>query len=66
MKAEYDFSKAERGKFFKKNIKMQLPVYLNASSLSFVDRLAKQRKTDISSVVNLLIKEDMRLAEMLR
>ncbi|MCU0286452.1 MAG: hypothetical protein MUF15_08630 [Acidobacteria bacterium] len=28
MKDEYDFSKGERGKFFRKNIKINLPIYL--------------------------------------
>jgi len=28
MKSEYDFSKGERGKFFRKNAQLNLPVYL--------------------------------------
>lgn len=28
MKQEYDFSKGERGKFFRPNIQLNLPVYL--------------------------------------
>ena len=29
MKEEYDFSKGERGKFFRNDIKLNLPVYLD-------------------------------------
>ncbi len=29
MQPEYDFSNAERGKFFKDNAKLNLPVYLD-------------------------------------
>ena len=29
MKPEYDFSKGERGKFFRKNARLNLPVYLD-------------------------------------
>ena len=28
MKREYDFSKAERGKFFRPNAELSLPIYL--------------------------------------
>lgn len=30
MKKEYDFSKGERGKFFRRGAKLNLPVYLEA------------------------------------
>ena len=29
MKAEYDFSKGERGKFFKADAELRLPIYLD-------------------------------------
>ncbi|MEI8012793.1 MAG: hypothetical protein WCI27_10015 [Candidatus Omnitrophota bacterium] len=66
MKKEYDFSTAKRGKFFKKNTHLNLPVYLNQESATFVGRLARQRKTNISAIVNDLIKGDMQLAEVMR
>ncbi len=66
MKKEYDFSTAQRGKFFDKSAKLSMPVYLNSVNLSFVSRLARQRKTDMSSVVNELITVDMRLAQVMR
>jgi hypothetical protein len=66
MKKEYDFSTAQRGKFFIKGVKLNLPVYLNQESSSFVVRLARQRKTDMSSVVNDLIKGDMQLAQIMQ
>ena len=28
MKTEYDFSKGERGKFFKSDVELRLPIYL--------------------------------------
>jgi hypothetical protein len=29
MKPEYDFSKGERGKFFRPNVELRLPIYLS-------------------------------------
>lgn len=63
MRKEYDFSTGVRGKFYKPNIQINLPVYLDSEVLDFVQRIAKKRKTDISSVVNNLIKNDIQLIE---
>lgn len=43
MKEEYDFSKGERGKFFRNDIKLNLPVYLDDDVLEFVEKIAKKK-----------------------
>ena len=60
MKKEYDFSKAERGKFYRPGVKLNLPVYLDEEVLAFVQRIARKRKTDLSSVVNQLVRGEMK------
>ena len=49
--------------FINKNMKLHLPVYLEPKTLSFVKSLAEKKKTNISKVVNDLIKTDMKLIE---
>ncbi len=66
MKKEYDFSKGARGKFYKPGLRLNLPVYLDQEVLSFVQRLARKRKTDISSVVNQLLRNDIDLARAIK
>jgi len=66
MKREYDFSKGERGKFYRPGAKLNLPVYLDEEVLAFVQRIARKRKTDLSAVVNDLLRNDMQLAESIR
>jgi len=66
MKKEYDFSKAERGKFYRPDIKINLPIYLDDEAFLFVDTIAKNKNTDVSSVVNELIRTDMKLAEVIK
>jgi hypothetical protein len=66
MKKEYDFSKGERGTFYRPGMKLNLPVYLDEEVLAFVQQIAKRRKTDLSSVVNQLLRSDMDLAETLK
>ena len=66
MKKEYDFSGAQRGRFFRKGLKLNIPVYLNKETFPFVEELAQRKKSDISSVVNELLKNDIQLVGMLK
>ncbi len=45
MKSKYDFSKAERGKFFKPDATLQLPVYLDPDVSKFINKLATEKKS---------------------
>jgi len=65
MKKEYDFSKGERGKFYRQNVRIHLPIYLDEQSLEFVEKIAKRKKADITSVVNDIIKGGRELAKTL-
>jgi len=61
MKKEYDFSKGERGKFFRKDIKINIPIYLEADALEFVKSIAKKKKTDLNTIVNDILKKNKAL-----
>ena len=65
MKREYDFSKGVRGRFYRPGLKLRLPVYLDQEAMAFVQRIARKKKTDISTVVNELILTDKHLAEVI-
>jgi len=41
MKREYDFSKVERGKFYRRGAKMTLPIYLDTTLQKKLERLAR-------------------------
>lgn len=66
MKKEYDFSKGQRGKFYKPGAKLNLPVYLNAEVRKFVEGIAESKRADVSTVVNELLESDMRLADVIK
>jgi len=58
MKKEYDFSKAEQGKFYRANSELEIPVYLDKELAEFFNKIAKEKKTNISKLVNkILLKE---------
>ena len=63
MRKEYDFSKGERGKFHRPDMKLNIPVYLDEEVAAFVDKIASKKKLDRSSVVNELLRGDIKIAE---
>jgi hypothetical protein len=65
MRKEYDFSKGVRDKFYRPSLKLSLPVYLDQQAMAFVQRIARKKKTDISTVVNKLILTDKHLVEVM-
>jgi hypothetical protein len=52
MKEEYDFSKGVRGKFFHKNAKLNLPVYLDSEVQSYLQERAKSKGVEVAQLVN--------------
>ena len=63
MKKEYDFSQATRGKFHSAEAQLNLPVYLDSEVQRFVEHLAQNQNSDISRVVNQLLRADMKPAQ---
>ena len=66
MRKEYDFSKGEKGKFYKPKLELNIPIYLDTSAFTFVDKIAKRKNEDLSSVVNQIIHSDIHLSESLK
>jgi hypothetical protein len=66
MKEEYDFSKGEIGKFYRNDIKLNLPVYLDDDVMEFVEKIAKRKNIEIQTVVNQLLKGDIKIAEVMQ
>ena len=66
MKKEHDFTKAERGKFYRPEAKLNIPVYLDDEVRDFVTGIAEQKKADMGKVVNDLLRSDMGLAKAMQ
>ncbi|MEQ1592907.1 MAG: hypothetical protein ABL892_11035 [Thiobacillaceae bacterium] len=63
MKDEYDFSNAERGKFYRPGLRLIPPVRLEPEVLDFLATRASQRGTTVNQLVNQLLKKDMELIQ---
>jgi hypothetical protein len=63
MKDEYDFSTAERGKFYRKGARLIPPVHLDPDVLDYLTERAAARGVSLSSLVNTLLKKDIELID---
>jgi hypothetical protein len=66
MKPEYDFSRGERGKFFRPDAAMRLPVYLDAEVQSYLAERAAEKGIPLSDMVNRLLRQEIRLIESVK
>ena len=66
MKSEYDFSKAERGKFFKANAELRLPIYLDADVLDYLTARATDKGVPLGEMVNGLLKREIQIIESVK
>ncbi len=61
MEAEYDFSNAERGKFYRPGAVFHAPVYLEPDVDEYLTRLAEKSQIDMQDLVNQWLRVTMRL-----
>lgn len=61
MKDEYDFSGAERGKFYRPNLRLIPPLRLEPQVLDFLATRAQARGTTLNALLNELLKKDIEL-----
>ncbi len=65
MRREYDFSKAVRGKFYRKGTELRLPIYLDSKLQRKLERIARRKGKDVGDVINQLLRKDVEFLEEL-
>lgn len=66
MKREYDFSKGQRGKFYKPGAAFKLPVYLDENVQSYLAAKAQSKGVELSELVNELLKKEIEIIETMK
>lgn len=61
MKDEYDFSTAERGKFYRQGARLVPPVHLEPDVLDHLSQLATAQGVSLDALVNRLLKREIDL-----
>ncbi len=65
MKRHYDFSKAERGKFYRKGAELRLPIYLDGKLQKRLERIAQKKGRDLCEVITDVLTKEADLLEEL-
>jgi hypothetical protein len=60
MKKEYDFSQGERGKFYRPDAELSIPVYLEPDVAKVVHERAREQDVSVAAVVNEWLRDDIR------
>ena len=66
MKEECDFSKGERGKFYRPNARFHIPVYLEEGVMGTLTEIAQRKGMRVDDLVNDVLKKELAIAEALK
>ena len=66
MEEEYDFTGAERGKFYKPGMKLCFPVYLDEAVQTYLTAAAERKGTSLSQLVNDILSREIEIAEVIK
>jgi len=61
MRKEYDFSKAEQGKFYRPVEKLEIPIYLDKRVKEFFSKKALARNIELDKVINTILSKEMEM-----
>ena len=59
MKPEYDFSKGERGKFYRPDMRLHIPIYLDSELQDKLMLIARDQGKDLDELVAELLRQDV-------
>jgi hypothetical protein len=63
MKSHYDFSKGERGKFYRPDAVFRVPVYLDEKVQSYLVARSEAKGVELSDLVNEMLRREIDLIE---
>ena len=66
MKSESDFSKGQRGKFYKPDAEMRVPIYLDTEVQRYLAERAAEKGVPLGEIVNALLKHEILIIESLK
>ncbi len=63
MKKEYDFSKGERGKFYKPDSELYLPIYLDQDTMDTLLKFSIDKGVEVEDIVKDWINKDISIVK---
>ena len=65
MRPEYDFSNAKKGKFYHPVEDIEILIYLEKHIKEYYYQIAKNKKSNVSTLINRILKKEMDLQKEL-
>jgi hypothetical protein len=62
MEKEYDFSKAEQGKFYRPIEELEIPVYLDKRVKNYFNQKAMEKNVELGEIINAVLLKEMKLS----
>ncbi len=66
MRDHYDFQNAERGKFYRPDATLRIPVYLDEHLQTYLSAAAERKGTSLNELVNELLSQDISIVEAMK
>jgi hypothetical protein len=66
MEEHYDFSRGERGMFYRPGAVIRLPVYLDEAVQGYLSAAAERKQTSLTEIVNDLLRREIAIVEDLK
>ncbi len=66
MKKQYDFFTGEQGKFYLPDAILKLPIYLDDDLVTFFEEYAREKKADLQTAVNEVLRHNKDMLQALR
>lgn len=66
MKDKYDFSKGQQGKFYREDVVLKIPIYLDDDLVAFIEEYAKEKKVDLQTAVNEILRHNKEMLQALK
>lgn len=63
MKTEYNFSNAEKGKFYNAEAEFHFPVYLEPDVDEYMSKLAEEKNIDVQQLINEWLRANIKLVK---
>lgn len=61
MRKEYDFSKAEKGKFYRPLNELEIPIYLDKKVKDYYLALSETKNIELNKIINSILEKEMEL-----
>lgn len=65
MRREYDFSKAQQGKFYRPIEELEIPIYLDKKVKDFFSKKALDKNIELDKVINVILRKEMEMLKQI-